>query len=176
MDASWRRSKLFDDRRERAPILVVGVGNILLKDDGAGIELVNRLSAQADRWGDEVEFLEGGTQGIALLNHISGRRAMVVLDAVALGAEPGTLHVFQDNAIMMLGSLPLSAHEGNAAVLLRIAHLLGGLPARLVLIGIEPETISTGVEFSEPVRSAIPEALQIAKLKIENILSGLRSH
>jgi hydrogenase maturation protease len=164
---------LFSNLGGRAPVLVIGVGNVLLKDDGAGIELVNRLSAQSNEWGNAVDFLEGGTLGLALLPYLSGRRAIIVLDAVALGAKPGTLHELENDDILALGLHSSSAHEGNAAELLRTARLLGDLPESLSLIGIEPRTIGTGMRFSKQVRAAIPAALQRAGMKINNILAGL---
>lgn len=175
MDAHWRRLPLSNNAGERAPVLVLGVGNTLLNDDGAGIELVNRLSAQSDRWGDAVDFLEGGTQGLTLLTYLSGRRAIIVLDAVALGAEPGTLHALENDAVLALGVRSSNAHEGNAAELLRTAGLLGDLPESLFLIGIEPGAIGTGVELSEQVRTSIPAALRIASSRIESILADLQN-
>ncbi len=158
----------------RAPILVLGIGNPLLKDDGIGIELLTRLTEQNRRCCDQVQFVDGGTQGIALLNYVSGRSALILLDAVALGAEPGTLHVMQDEAVLKLGSRSASAHEGNAGELLRTARLLGDLPERLFLIGIEPTTIGTGIELSEQVQAAIPAAIDAANSKIDFVLGRLK--
>src|ERR1039457_4189410 len=78
----------------RAPVLVLGLGNLLLSDDAAGLHLEAAL--QAER-GDspQVEFVDGGTQGLALLDYLSNRRAVLVLDAVGLGAEPGSVHVLR---------------------------------------------------------------------------------
>lgn len=165
---------MFDEEKSAVPILVIGVGNVLLGDDGTGIELVARLCTQAGRWGDEVEFLDGGTQGMALLSYIPGRSAIIFFDAVQLGAMPGTLHVMGGDDLFALGSRSSSAHEGNVGELLRTAKLLGDLPEQIHLIGVEPKTIETGLDLSEQVESAIPLALQAASSKIDSILAGMR--
>ena len=165
---------MFDKIRRSAPVLVLGVGNTLLGDDGTGIELVTRLSEQSARWGNAVEFVDGGTQGIALLGYIAGRSAIVLLDAVEAEDEPGTLHVLQGDAVLALGSRSSNAHEGNAGELLRVARLLGDLSGRLVLIGIEPDRVATGIGISEPVQNSIPAALQAAVSTIDSLLSSLQ--
>ena len=76
-------------RRGKAPILVLGVGNALLRDDGVGLRLLSDLSREGLAWDGEVEFLDGGTQGLALLDRIAGRHALLILDAVKLGAARG---------------------------------------------------------------------------------------
>ena len=81
-----------EEDRGAAPVLVLAVGNILLGDDGCGQRVLAELATVRARWGSAVELVDGGTQGMALLGLLSGRRAVVVLDAVRLGAAPGTVH------------------------------------------------------------------------------------
>jgi len=145
--------------REPAPILVLGLGNTLLSDDGVGPALLDHLSSSAPRWDGQVEFVDGGTQGLALLGHLSGRKALIIVDAVQTGAPPGTVH------LMTLGELRSvapghvgSAHEGNAGELIAAAQLLDELPARLFVVGVEPQKIATGHGLSAPVKRALPEA------------------
>ncbi|MGA3175860.1 MAG: hydrogenase maturation protease [Candidatus Acidiferrum sp.] len=152
-------SGYLDFLREPAPILVLGLGNTLLSDDGVGPALLDYLSSSAQRWEGQVEFVDGGTQGLALLGRLSGRRALIIVDAVKTGAPPGTIHR------MTLGGLRNanpgragSAHEGNAGELLAAAQLLDELPNRLFVVGVEPEKIATGHGLSAPVKRALPEA------------------
>jgi hydrogenase maturation protease len=114
-----------DESPARAPILVLGLGNLLLSDDAVGLHLEAALAAE--RGGsDQVEFVDGGTQGLALLHYLANRRAVLVLDAVGLGAEPGSVHVLRGPAIEGLRvQRATSAHEGNALELLATARLLG---------------------------------------------------
>jgi hydrogenase maturation protease len=151
---------------------VLGIGNRLLGDDGVGIDLLGRLSRWSRNWYGAVEYLEGGTQGIALLDSITGRYALVVLDAVALGSPPGTVHLLQDGEVLALSQHSTSAHNGNAGELLASALLLGGLPERIFLIGIEPAFLAGGIGLSQPVRRAIPEALGLARNAIAEALES----
>ncbi len=146
-----------------APVLVLGVGNKLLGDDGVGIHLVSQLSRWNHEWYGAVELLEGGTQGLALLGSIAGRTALVLLDAVSLGAAPGTVHIRHDEDVLKLGCHPTTAHESNVRELLTAALLLGELPMRLFLVGIEPAHLGIGIGLSEPVRRAMPAALDAAR-------------
>ncbi len=157
----------------KAPVLVLGVGNILLGDDGAGVYLVTRMQQLGAGGSGTVELLEGGTRGLALLGDIAGRSGLVLLDAAALGAAPGTVHVRRDGEVLGLSHRGCTAHEGNAGELLAAARLLGELPPRLILVGIEPLLLETGIGLSEPVRRAIPAALEAARQAVEEALANL---
>ena len=149
-----------------APVLVLGIGNSLLGDDGVGIRLVEELSRHPDGWGHAVVFLDGGTQGLALLGRLAGRSALVLLDAVALGSPPGAIHILRNQEILTLGSRSSTAHEGNAGELLRAALLTGDLPPEVLVVGIEPESVHTGMGLSEVVREALPKALEAARAEV----------
>jgi hydrogenase maturation protease len=145
-----------------AATLVLGLGNLLLGDDGAGLRLLAELERRRN-WGPGIEFIDGGTQGLALLGCLSGRRALLLLDAVALSAPPGTVH--------LLGTADLdawdaaratTAHEGNARELLAAARLVGEYPAEVVVVGIEPEQVRAGIGLSPVVAQAVPAAVERA--------------
>ena len=151
-----------------APVLVLGLGNRLLSDDGIGPALVDRLRIR--HAGDErMEIVDGGTQGLALLGILEGRRAVLLLDAVALGAAAGHVHLIADplNQAMSRGQ---SAHEDNVSDLLRVADLLGSLPSSLVLVGIEPDCVETGIGFSASVGRSLPAALDLAEEQLRRML------
>jgi len=143
-----------------APVLVLGLGNLLLKDDGVGLRLLEELRREEPP-GGSFEFVDGGTQGIALLGRLENRTTAVILDAVRLGAPPGTVHVLRaaDLPVARSGT----AHEGNAVELLALAKLLGRGPEEVVILGIEPRDIRTGIGLSDDVERAIPEALVRAR-------------
>lgn len=144
-----------------APILVLGVGNSLLGDDGAGLLLLDELSRERDAWSGEVEFLDGGTQGLALLGRIAGRRALLILDAVKLGAEPGAVHVLRDWRQTVARAS--TAHESNVSELLGTSALMGECPENVVIVGIEPGRIATGTELSPAVAGARGRAVAVAR-------------
>ncbi len=158
---------------DRAPVLVLGLGNALLGDDGVGPHLVTLISQLNADWNGQVEFLEGGTRGLALLGDIAGRFALVFLDAAALGAAPGTVHVRRDGDVLGLSHRGGTAHEGNAGELLAVASLSGDLPPRVIMVGIEPLALQTGIGLSKPVRQAIPAALEAARQAVEDALACL---
>jgi hydrogenase maturation protease len=149
-------------------VLVLGLGNALLGDDAAGLAVLSELQRQPDPWGGTVAFLDGGTQGLALLAHLSRERALVILDAVKLGAAPGTVHVL--DGWRRAAARSSTAHESSAAELLEAAALLGELPDQVAIIGIEPENIETGAGLSRAVRKALPRAVQAAESQIERIV------
>lgn len=153
------------------PVLVLGVGNALLGDDGAGLLVLGELARSADDWGGEVEFLDGGTQGLGLLEPIAGRRALLVLDAVALGAAPGAVHILHgwNHAVLRAGT----AHESNVSELLQISALLGECPKRIAIVGIEPARIATGMGVSEPVAAAMGQAVEAARREIKDMLESV---
>jgi hydrogenase maturation protease len=153
-----------------APILVLGLGNMLLSDDGVGPALLQKLCETEERWQGEVEFLDGGTQGLALLGRLSGRRALIIVDALKMGAPAGTVHRLTLPELQGLTpGRASSGHEGNAGELLAAAQLLDDLPDRLFVVGVEPETISTGLGLSPSVQDALPAASDQVACLIEQL-------
>jgi len=154
------------------PILVLAVGNLLLQDDAAGLRILEQLSSRG--FGDEVEFVDGGTQGLALLGQLAGREALVVLDAVALGAKPGTIHILRGADLDRLRARRSStSHESNAIELLAYAQLVGYQPPEVVVVGIEPENLRTGIGLSRGVLDALPLAIASAGVVIESVRSRI---
>jgi hydrogenase maturation protease len=149
-------------------VLVLGLGNLLLRDDSVGLELLWRLEADTAS-SDGVEFLDGGTQGIALLPWVAGRRALLILDAIALGEPPGTVHVHEGPDLPQARP-GLTAHEGNAGELLATAQLIGDLPEAIHLVGIEPDEIRTGTGLSPAVARAVPRGVKAARRVLEELI------
>jgi len=144
-----------------APILVLGLGNLLLSDDGIGPAVLEQLAGSSSTlWPAEVEFVDGGTQGLALLGQFTGRRAVIIVDALQTGTAPGTVHRLTLNELREVSpGRANSGHERNAGELLGAAQLLGELPDRLFVVGVEPEKISTGFGLSDAVKQAIPAVI-----------------
>jgi len=154
-----------------APILVLGLGNLLLTDDGVGLTLLEQLQSARD-WGDQVEFLDGGTRGIVLLAYLEGRRALLVLDAIALGDPPGTVRVIEGyENFLHLASTPGSAHEGNALQLLQSAYIIGMAPLKVAVVGVAPAELETNIGLSQVVQRSLPEALQNAESILARLLA-----
>src|SRR3974377_1575910 len=159
-----------DAAPSRAPVLVLGLGNLLLSDDAAGLQLEAALAAERGA-SDQVEFVDGGTQGLALLHYLSNRRAGLVLDAGGLGAEPGSVHVLRGPAIDGLRvRRSTTPHEGNALELLATARFLGDDAGGGVVVGGEPAHIATGIGVSPRVAAALPVALDRARAVLDAML------
>jgi hydrogenase maturation protease len=162
------------DQLAPAPLLVLGLGNLLLTDDGVGLRLLEELQRSAE-WGDTVDFVDGGTRGTALLGYLEHRQALLILDAVALGGGPGAVHVLRDEEVYSLRSrLAGTAHEGNALQLLRTARLLGGHPEVVVVVGVEPEVLETNIGLSPAVEAALPRAVETARQILLELQSKLQ--
>ena len=146
------------------------MGNTLLGDDGFGPALIEQLLQEQERWEDQIEFLDGGTQGLALLGHLSGREAIIIVDALAMGAPPGTTRILNVSEVFQMGvNRADTSHEGNAGELLAVAKILDELPDRVFIVGVEPQTIATGYGLSESARRALP----IAANRIRDLLTEL---
>ena len=157
--------------QEVAPILLLAIGNPLMADDGAGQQILAQLQSKEAGWGSDVEFVDGGTQGLALLGKFEGRKAVIFLDAVRLGYKPGAVHVINGPDVLQMGRRPASsAHEGSAPDILRALQLLGDTPAEVVLVGIEPERVETRIGLSPVVRESIPLAAGFARMAVNRLL------
>jgi len=145
------------------PVLVLGLGNVLLCDDGVGPVLVEEL-ARSRREDSSIEFLDGGTQGLNPLGALAGRAGLLILDAYRSGQPPGSLTVLRSPGYEQLATRKSgSAHEGNAGELLLVASLTGDLPQRVCILGVEPERIEPHVGLSDRVEAALPRALELAQ-------------
>ena len=135
----------------------MGVGNVLLADEGAGIHAMRFLQRNYDL--PDTTCLDAGTLSFTLASDIADADHLVVFDAARIGAQPGGIKVFEDDAVDdFLKSGKCSVHEVGFADLLDIARLEGYLPTHYALIGIQPETLGWGEEPSESVRQALPRA------------------
>lgn len=143
-------------------MLVIGVGNPLMSDDGVGQRLLEALAVRASR-SDGVEFLDAGTLGFMLLPRVEQCDALLALDAADLGAEPGDVRVFEGEALDAFARAPhCSVHELGLRDLLDAARLTGCLPHRRALVGVQPGQLGWGMALSPPVEAALPAATDAA--------------
>lgn len=144
--------------------LLVGIGNTLLTDDGVGVHVIRELDAlrQAGEIGRAIRLRDGGTIGLALLSEFKDLDALIVIDAMELGAGPGTVRVFQaaDMDLQLRGRKG-TAHEVALADLMAAAQLIGCMPERRALVGVQPGSTQWGLSPTEPVRAAISQACEI---------------
>ena len=137
--------------------LVMGVGNVLLADEGAGVHAMRYLADHYDL--PDTRYLDAGTLSFTLAADIAEADQLIVFDAAQIDEEPGTVRVFQDAEVdEFLKSGKGSVHEVGFADLMDIARLEDYLPVRYALIGIQPETLGWGEFPSETIRRALPKA------------------
>lgn len=137
-------------------ILVLGVGNILLRDEGVGVKTVLNLDAEYD-FSSNVELMDGGTLGLRLLDPICEADHVIVVDAVRNGKPPGTLYRLDVEDLHRSLTFKNSLHQLDLLEALAFAELLGKRPSAVV-VGVEPEDISPwGLELTETVQARFPE-------------------
>ncbi len=149
-----------EDRRK----VVLGLGNLLQKDEGFGVRAVQALEAgmEAELHRHAVELVDGGTLGLDLLPLVEDCSHLLVLDAVEAQASPGTLVELGQEAIPRFGGIKLSQHQVTFQEVLALADLRGHLPEQVYLIGIQPADLGSGLELSPVVEKMLPQAVQRA--------------
>jgi hydrogenase maturation protease len=152
--------------------LIMGVGNTLLSDEGAGIHALRYLEAMRD-WPAEVEFLDAGTLSFTLADAVAAADNLLILDAAELGAEPGHVSAFAGEALDdFLRSGRRSVHEVGFADLMDIARLQDCLPANRALVGIQPAEFGWGDAPGTAVRRSIPAAAELAADLVDRWTNG----
>lgn len=142
--------------------IVLGIGNILLSDEGIGVLTLNYLKDHYSHL-KQVEYLDGGTLSFTLVPMIEEADHLVVIDAAQLQAEVGTVRSFIDQQMdEFLGHSSRSVHEIGLIDLLTMVRLTERLPTRRALIGIQPKKLDWGDQPSPEVAQAIPKAAHIA--------------
>jgi hydrogenase maturation protease len=148
-----------NDHRRRDPrVTVIGLGNVLLGDDGFGPTVVELLRSTW-RMPDDVELIDAGTPGLDLADYMYGCDEVILLDAVAANAPPGQIHIYSGTQLM---NLPLkqrvSPHDPALQEALWIAEIGDAPPRTTCLIGAVPMTSEPGVGLSRPMLAAVDEA------------------
>jgi hydrogenase maturation protease len=161
----------FDGRR----VLVAGIGNVFLGDDGFGVELAGRLAARELPAG--VEVVDFGIRGMDLAYALlDGWDAAVLLDATPRGDPPGTLYVIEPD--VDAADVAPEAHGMDPVKVLALVQTLGGPPPRTIVVGCEPQTRMSPDEeeivaaLSEPVRAALDEAVALVESLLEKLTKG----
>ena len=147
--------------------LILGVGNLLMSDEGVGVHVIQRLVA-AYHLPEQVQILDGGTLGMDLLYYLEGVENLLLIDAVEAHKKPGTLIRFEGDEVPAFLSIKISPHQLGVPDMLAAAKLKGIYPQRIVLWGIQPERLEIGLDLSPKVESKVDTI-------IENILEQLQA-
>lgn len=144
-------------------IVVIGVGNLLQKDEGIGIHAVKAL--QEMQLHDNVTIIDGGTSP-DILACTRREDKLIIVDAARAGGEPGAIYRFQSDDLVSESGAMLSVHELGVPQNLRLMLLSGSEPSEVVIIGIEPKEIDWGIELSPELETKIPEIIAVVLKEI----------
>ncbi|WP_311531394.1 HyaD/HybD family hydrogenase maturation endopeptidase [uncultured Veillonella sp.] len=145
---------IYDDYENS--IVVLGVGNILLTDEGLGVHVVEDLKANYT-FTPQISLIDGGTMGMELLTYMRGMKKILLIDAVNGGEAPGTIYEFPHRELEQYFTDHISVHEVGMQDILRIRAIQENPLEDAIVIGVEPESLDVGFEPSVPVQKALPE-------------------
>ncbi len=138
-------------------ITLLGIGNILMQDEGIGVHVVRHIQEYYDVPG--VEVVDGGTSGLSLLPYIENRERLLVVDAVDFRREPGYIGTLRNEEIPALFGAKASLHHLGLMDVLAAAKLLDQAPPEVCLIGIQPQTLAMGLELSDLLQGRMPDLI-----------------
>ena len=148
-------------------IVVLGIGNLLWADEGFGVRCIEALQR---RWefADHVSLIDGGTQGLYLIQHVQDADALLIFDAIDYGLEPGTLKQVRDDAVpRFMGAKKMSLHQTGFQEVLSLAMLTGRYPQLVLLVGCQPQELDDyGGSLRPVVKAAMDEALALGVQEI----------
>ena len=146
-------------------VLVLGIGNLVMSDDGVGVRVVQQLQSEYS-FAENVEVLDGGTLGLDLLPKLEGIDHLIVVDAVETGEKPGTCVRLAGAELPIALETKVSPHQMGLKDLLSVAELLGHSPGEMVLIGVQPGSIEMDTELT-------PEVENVLQQLVDNVLDEL---
>jgi hydrogenase maturation protease len=147
-------------------ILILGIGNILLKDEGVGVHVVKKLEGRP--LPDNVEVLDGGTAGLDLTYFIANRKKVIVIDTVKAGEKPGTIYRLTEKNLRIGPKAIMSFHEIDFLDALYISEVMGEKPEETIIIGIEPKDMSDGLELSPEIEERIPKIIEVVMKELNH--------
>ncbi len=150
-------------------VLIAGVGNVLLGDDGVGPYLVNLLNARYS-FGPEVEVEDFGTPALDFIDNIVGRDALIVIDSVDNGEAPGTVTLYRKEDIMRITpSVRMDPHSPALVESLLAAELFGSSPNSVLLVGITGESYKAGCELSQALKNSLRGAADAILAELDRL-------
>ena len=140
-------------------ITVLGIGNLLLQDEGVGIHLVQRLADKVNS--ANINLIDGGTTPDILSLVGNDVDKLIIVDAAVVGDKPGTIYQFEIADLNSGTTAPVSLHELGLVDSLKIMNLFGNRPKMVTVIGIEPKVIDYGLELSPELEEKMPQLIEL---------------
>jgi hydrogenase maturation protease len=147
--------------QEKLRVLVLGLGNILLSDEGFGVRVIETMQSRGVTLPSDCNMVEGGTMGFDLLNYLSEAKKVVVVDTVRGGGEPGAMYRFNVDDVGVRQMPMDSLHQINLYQVLQMSEHLGDRPDEIIVIGCEPKSIEMGLELTPEVQARIDKAIEL---------------
>lgn len=148
--------------------LILGVGNLLLSDEGVGIHAVRRLLEREDL-PDEIQIVDGGTAGLALMVYLEDVGRLVIIDAMETGGPPGTLVRLSGNQIPAYMALKVSPHEITLPDFLAAAKLRDLYPREVIVWGVQPESMEVGIDLSPALAARLEELVDRVVAEFQSV-------
>ena len=150
-------------------INVLGLGNAMFSDEGFGVEVIRYLEEHSE-FPESVNLIDGGTQGIYLLDYFESVDYLVVFDAIIPQNYDSEVYVYKNDELPSFIYRKMSSHQVGLSELISLSRLHGKVPKDLILIGVPPVDLNMGVGLSETVLTLIPQAAKMGEAIISNWL------
>lgn len=144
-------------------IAIIGIGNILLKDDGVGVHTIKQL--ENEELPSTIELVDGGTSTLDMLSYFLDFEKVIVIDCLRAGYEPGTIYRIRPEDITSFKKESLSIHDVQILDVVKMANMLGKYP-KVVIFGIEPKEICFDLEMSNEMKTKMPEIIKHIKKEL----------
>lgn len=153
------------------PITVLGIGNILLQDEGYGVRVVENLSKRY-RFPDDVQVLDGGTLGMELVRFLAGTKRLLIVDAINGDSPPGTFYRLTGEEVQAYFQEKVSMHELGIKDVLAVLGVTGQPIEEVVIIGVQPESLDIGLDLTPAVAATMDRVIaaglaELARWQVE---------
>ena len=153
------------------PVIVIGLGNPLMADEGVGIVLIEelaKLAAAGKLPSENIEYHDGGTGGMYLLHSIAERQKVILIDCCLMGTAPGTLKRFTPDDVNSVKQMAhLSLHEVDILNVIKMAKQIGQCPDEIIIFGIEPVKIEAQMHLNDTLGAKISDYIDAIRKEIE---------
>ena len=150
-------------------VIIIGIGNLLLMDEGIGIHVINEL--EKHKLPENVDIYDGGTGGFKLIDLMHEAKRVIFIDAVETGKAPGTITTFTSKDVRSIyPKKKYSLHDTNLLEVITMAELLE-VPPQIEIVGIQPKTINYGLTPSKELTDSMPDIINTVLSRIEEVCS-----
>ncbi len=155
-----------EDCRDSGRISVLGLGNILLSDEGIGVHAINAIKSRYV-FSPDIDVIDGGTMGLDLLPLFQTQDRILIIDAVDFKKAPGHIGIIEGSDIPSVLNAKLSVHHIGLSDLLFTAKLSRTTPPEVCLVGIQPKSLAIGLEMTKEIRESLDAVISLAIEKLQ---------